>query len=449
MLLGVATAGAQILNFEEAKSQANSGDARSQAIVAMHYSLGWQTTKNPQKAVEYALKSARAGEALGLFRMGTLLRNGEGVPKNETEGLKLQLEAVKLWNDQQNNRLQEGDPYCLTAAGILIFQGKVVEDSQQNRYNNASQLYRRAADAGLAPAQYNYAMCLIEGHGVDKNLEEAVKYIVLSAASDYPLSLKWLQEKDVTIPSATAWLKERGINIENGSETGAVSSTLNQAPSITQSGQREVPPPLIQGIDSKTKEFQERFVKKCQIVISQMAEAIFEEISNPQPVASNIYSKLEPANGKISDWLENSFVSENLEAKDNASFQNVISSDKPYAYAVASLPPIVIPLIAEKKFSSAKTKIKEYINGSEASPQLKASAEDSFKKILEFLNKPINESDALRAKSNQALGVSNFDEAIQLIQQAQLIDKREDDLNVIDKIKEQKKKNAFEKETGL
>ena len=73
--------------------------------------------------------------------------------------------------------------------------------------------------------------------------------------------LKWLQEKDVTIPSATAWLKERGINIENGSETGAISSTLNQAPSITQSGQREVPPPRNQGIDSKTKEFQERFVK--------------------------------------------------------------------------------------------------------------------------------------------------------------------------------------------
>jgi len=225
LILLLPTVHGQILTFEEAKAQADSGNPRCQAIVAMHYSLGWQTPKDPQKAVEYALKSARAGEALGLFRMGTLLRNGEGVPKNEAEGLKLQLEAVKLWNNQQNNRLQEGDPYCLTAAGILIFQGKVVEDSQQNRYNNASQLYRKAADAGLAPAQYNYAMCLIEGHGVEKNLEEAVKYIVLSAASNYPLSMKWLQEKDATIASATTWLKEKGINLENTTPTDASNPT--------------------------------------------------------------------------------------------------------------------------------------------------------------------------------------------------------------------------------
>jgi TPR repeat protein len=450
LLLGVTVANAQILSFEEAKTQADSGDARSQAIVAMHYSLGWQTSKNPEKAVEYALKSARTGEALGLFRMGTLLRNGEGVPKNEEEGLKLQLEAVKLWNNQQNDRLEEGDPYCLTAAGILIFQGKVVDDTQQNRYNTAAQLYRKAAEAGLAPAQYNYAMCLIEGHGVAKNFEEAVKYIVMSAMSDYPLSIKWLQGKDASIASATNWLKEKGINIEIGSESSTNSSAINNSSAYTPSGQREVPPPINQGLDSKTKEFQERFNKKCQLVISQMAQAINDEISNPTPTASNIYLKLEPTNGKISDWLENSFVSENLEAKDNPGFQNVISSDKPFAYAVASLPPQILPLIADKKFSSAKSKIHEYLNGTpNVSAQLKSSAEESFKATIEFINKPIIVSDELRAKSNQATTAGKFEEAIQLLDQARLADNRDSDINEIDKLKDQKKKNAFESELGL
>ncbi len=208
-LLGFTSANAQILSFEEAKSQADSGDARSQAIVAMHYSLGWQTSKSPEKAVEYALKSARTGEALGLFRMGTLLRNGEGVSKNEEEGLKLQLEAIKLWNNQQKDRLEKGDPYCQLAAGILIFQGKVVDDTQQNRYNIAAQLYRKAADKGLAPAEFNYAMCLLEGHGVTKDGKKASEMLASAVRNGYGPAIDFLKKNgDLALNDST----EKGIS---------------------------------------------------------------------------------------------------------------------------------------------------------------------------------------------------------------------------------------------
>jgi len=450
LLLSLSCLHAQLLTFEQARSQADSGDARAQAVVAMHYSLGWEVSKNPQKAVEYALKSARSGEALGLFRMGTLLRNGEGVPKNEEEGLKLQLEAVKLWNNQQSDRLEGGDPYCLAAAGILIFQGKVVDDTQQNRYNTAAQLYRKAADAGLAPAQYNYAMCLIEGQGVDKNFEEAVKFIVMSAMSNYPLSIKWLQEKNSDIPTAKKWLEEKGIDIGNQVQFASAQSASTYQASSGSNVQREVPPPQNQRVDSKSAEFRERFIKKSQVIIAQLAQSMHDELIKPAPVATNVYTKLEPSNGKIADWLENSFVAENLEAKDNPSYQNVTSNDKPFAYAAATLPSQVLPLVSEKKFSAAKQKIQEYLNGSSGvSTQLKQGATDAFKNSIEYLNKPIANSDELREKSNQAAVNGKYDDAIQLLQRANAIDNRDSDSKAIEQFQEKKKKNAFESEIGL
>lgn len=450
LLLGFSCLHAQILTFDQAKSLADNGDARAQAIVAMHYSLGWQASKNPELAVQYALRSARSRDALGLFRMGTLLRNGEGVPKSEEEGLKLQQEAVKLWNNEQNKRLEEGDPYCLTAAGVLIFQGKVVEDTRQNRYNKAALFYRKAAEAGLAPAEYNYAMCLIEGYGVEKNLVEAVKNIVLSALENYPLSIKWLQDNKSDIISAKRWLKERGVDIESENQLVQTQPTATHQQTSTTNFQRDVPSVENQKVDSKADEFRGRFIKKSEIVIAQLAQAMHDELIKPSPAANNIFIKLEPSSGKITDWLENSFVAENLEAKDNQSYQNVISNDKPFAYAVATLPTQLIPLVTEKKYSLAKKKLQEYLNGSpETSRQLKQSSEDSFKSTFEYLNKPIADSNDLREKSNIAVAHSKYDDAIQLLQQASIVDNREADSKEIKQLQERKKKNAFESDIGL
>ena len=58
-----------VLSFAEAKQLADQGDARAQAIVAMHYQLGWQTEKNEALAGRYAQASAEAGHPLGIYRL--------------------------------------------------------------------------------------------------------------------------------------------------------------------------------------------------------------------------------------------------------------------------------------------------------------------------------------------------------------------------------------------
>jgi TPR repeat protein len=86
----VSTAGAQVLPFDQAKERADTGDAFAQAIVAMHYQLGWNTEKNLEQAAKYATASSKARSPLGYFRVGTMIRNGEVFAKDEKKGLELQ-----------------------------------------------------------------------------------------------------------------------------------------------------------------------------------------------------------------------------------------------------------------------------------------------------------------------------------------------------------------------
>lgn len=197
-------ASAQVLAFEEAKQRADQGDAFAQAVVAFHYQIGWNTAKNPELAVKYALASAKAGNPLGQFRLGALLRAGEGAPKDEQRGLSFQAAAAEGLNRSK-------DPYSLTALGVLVFQGKAVaqEVPQAERYKEAARLYKLAAGgapgdwtSGFAPAAFNYAMCADAGHGMAKNPDDKQAYLGKASHQKYPPALKYLEEQKAKFSSS-------------------------------------------------------------------------------------------------------------------------------------------------------------------------------------------------------------------------------------------------------
>ena len=179
-----------LMTFMEAKQRADSGDSFAQAVVALYYQLGWSpdncVPKSSELAAKYALASANAGEPLGQFRLGALMRAGEAVPKNEPKGLALQSASFNaLYNAQ--------DPYSITAAAIMLLQGKVVGQnvSEAARRRDAAALYKKAANmgySGYAPAQFNYAMCAQEGHGMDKNEDVRNAFLLKAAENGYPLA---------------------------------------------------------------------------------------------------------------------------------------------------------------------------------------------------------------------------------------------------------------------
>jgi uncharacterized protein YecT (DUF1311 family) len=101
------------------------------------------------------------------------------VQKNEELGLALQDEALMGLNEM------EGNPYSITALGVALFQGKVLDQD----HATAVKLYKKAADMGYAPAQYNYAKCAESGQGIAKNKAVSKVYLQKAAAQNYPLAL--------------------------------------------------------------------------------------------------------------------------------------------------------------------------------------------------------------------------------------------------------------------
>jgi len=75
------------------------------------------------------------------------LKNGEGIPKNELQGLELQKRAVQGLQEMGDN------PYALSSLGVILFQGKVLPEDKLG----ASSLYKKAASLGYAPAALNLA----------------------------------------------------------------------------------------------------------------------------------------------------------------------------------------------------------------------------------------------------------------------------------------------------
>ena len=243
-------ASAEVLSFAQAKKRADQGDAFAQAVVAMHYQIGWETEKNIEQAVKYATASAKARHAMGFFRVGAMIRNGEGFAKNKKKGLELQAASY--------NALKEAkDPYSITATAMMIFQGKVVGQyvSENERRRIAAALYKRAADMGYAPAQFNYAICAQEGHGMAKNEEVRKAFIAKAAEQDYPLAKSVIAHEffrnrqhdlpDCHLKKLLCLQSQRGestqvrIQVNAGHAATVTSASINEAAGVFVTGTRD------------------------------------------------------------------------------------------------------------------------------------------------------------------------------------------------------------------
>ena len=187
-----------ILTFEDAKAAADQGDAYANAVVSLHYELGWQTEKSMDNAVKYASASAQAGNPLGMYRLGALMQSGASGVEKEEEGIAMQIKSLQGIDQMAQNR----NPYAITSIGVVLFKGKFVT---KNR-TKAALYYKTAADLGYAPAKFNYAMCAYSGHGIDKNIEISHQYIDALIKEQYPLALAFASEHPEEF--------DRNLNIE-------------------------------------------------------------------------------------------------------------------------------------------------------------------------------------------------------------------------------------------
>jgi TPR repeat protein len=172
--------GSEILSFEEAEQRADLGDAYAQAIMAIYYATGYKVEKNLVAAAEYAMRSAKQGHPLGIYRLGVMIENGDALEQNAQLGSDLKTRAIAGLDSMV------GDPYAMTSLGIMLWRGQGVAQNKAL----AANLYQRAADMGYAPAEYNFAACLLSGQGVRKNQAEGMRYWQRAVQQNYPLALE-------------------------------------------------------------------------------------------------------------------------------------------------------------------------------------------------------------------------------------------------------------------
>lgn len=221
--------------FSDVLADAGAGDPGAQAIAATYYALGWQTAKDPALAARYARQSADAGDPLGKFRLGALLRSGEGTAKDEASGLRLQKEATGIWAEKG---YPQDDPFTLTAIGVALFQGKVLQQDKAT----AAQFYKKAADMGFAPAQFNYAMCAKDGQGIPKDPALCAEYLSKAAASGYRLAHEALGQP---APGGMAADPGDAMEEESIATAGPISGGLNLQFASTSPQSAPAPIPLL------------------------------------------------------------------------------------------------------------------------------------------------------------------------------------------------------------
>jgi TPR repeat protein len=283
----------KILTFAEAKAQADQGDAFAEAVVAFHYTLGWQTEKNLELAVQYAKSSAEKKNPFGLFRLGALTLAGEGVEKNEKEGLELQDESLVGLNEM------EGNPYSITALGVALFQGKVLDQDQET----AAKLYKKAADLGYAPAQYNYAKCAESGQGIAKNLVVSKSYLQKAAAQNFPPALSGKTESANKVEAPEAAGTYQALDAELNAVYKELRALLDPAN------------------QKKLKDWQMKWVQKNAIAIKKASSPADKARLLLEPTQTRLV-ELEALLAEIKDYAERE-----LDFEDNASIRYLGAQD--------------------------------------------------------------------------------------------------------------------------
>jgi TPR repeat protein len=132
---------------------------------------------------------------------------GEGIPKNEAEGVKWFQKAAELGH--------AGAQYLL---GLCYAEGEGV----RRDYAEAVKWLQKAAEQGLADAQSRLGWCYYDGEGVRKDYAEAVKWFQKAAEQGHAVAQFYLglcYAKGEGVPKnesvAEMWLRkatEQGVN---------------------------------------------------------------------------------------------------------------------------------------------------------------------------------------------------------------------------------------------
>lgn len=189
---------------------AEQGNAQAQFNLALMYSKGEGVALDHIEAAKWFLESAEQGIANAQYNLGIMYQDGLGVQKDSTEAVKwfnkaakqghtdaqAKLDAMrKALQDEQREaaRAVKESPRILpsNAADASSIPDEFPDEKKEAlSQDHAKQIlvsqYLKAAEQGLADAQYHLGVIYEEGSGVPRDNEKAIKWHRAAAEQGHP-----------------------------------------------------------------------------------------------------------------------------------------------------------------------------------------------------------------------------------------------------------------------
>jgi TPR repeat protein len=163
--------GLYITALDLALPRAEKGDAAAQTLAAEIYARGLGIRRDEKKAADLYAKAAAQGVAAAEFEYALYLMEGRVVPKDEARAAELMKAAADA-----GNRLA-----AFNYAQMLVDRDDSVEGLEK-----PYDYYQKAADAGLADAQYAMSQAFANGIGGRvRDDAEARRWLLLAARQNY------------------------------------------------------------------------------------------------------------------------------------------------------------------------------------------------------------------------------------------------------------------------
>jgi TPR repeat protein len=143
----------------------------AQAHLGQFYLLGVGIEKDPTLAAKWLTKAAEKGYAESQYLLGMCYDNGWGV-KTDAE---MAINWLKKSAEQNYEKAQVLLDKLNTKATEYYLKG--LDLKKQSRYGEAAELWKKAAEYGLAKAQVSLGICYANGEGVPQDDTEVAKWI--------------------------------------------------------------------------------------------------------------------------------------------------------------------------------------------------------------------------------------------------------------------------------
>ncbi len=160
------------LAFEE-----ESGNVDAQFDLALCYWRGVGVTADRDTAFKWFLEAARHNSVLAMKTLGLMYKTGEFVPRSDIEAAK--------WYEMA---AREGDPASQFVLAHLYWDGLGVEKS----LDTAIGWIKAAASQGHAEAEFSLGICYLHGIGVTFSLQEALRHITAAVKQGNVFAIHFL-----------------------------------------------------------------------------------------------------------------------------------------------------------------------------------------------------------------------------------------------------------------